>query len=178
VKKNKRPSAVRRCHGVPAPVRRDEVESPVAVQVARRDPIPSTRPPAETPRLGRGTQTAAPVEEQQDGPPLASENQVRIPIAVDVGEECRRDQADAVEDPDVARVDGESASVVPDERGGRAPRILPGNCPAADEQIQVSIAIVIAERHRACGGPARRDERIGARGETAAGRGQNHGAGH
>jgi hypothetical protein len=98
VHEHQRGSAVRRRHGVASPARRDQIEPAVAVQVARRQTIPATRPAIQPPGCGRARECAAIVEEENDGVPLAREQQIRVTVAVDVGKHGRGDEADVREE--------------------------------------------------------------------------------
>ena len=91
VHERQRARAVGLHRGVAAPARRDDIETPVAIEIASRDSVPAAAPPAEPPGIRCAPKAAVPViEEQQHGIPLASHQQVRVTIAVDIREQRRR----------------------------------------------------------------------------------------
>src|SRR4051794_15668432 len=98
------------CDDVSAPARRHDIETTVAVQVAHRDSIPAARPPTQPPRVRRRIELAVlVVEEEQDRAPIAREQQIRISVAVDVGEDGRRYHAYIVQQLTVCRIENEAS---------------------------------------------------------------------
>ena len=97
---------------VTTPTRGDDVEPAVAVYVTGGYPVPATPMRGESPRfVGRGEATAL-IEQEQQRPPLQSENEVGITVGIEVGEDGRRHEPNGFEGGAVRVVQHELATVV------------------------------------------------------------------
>jgi hypothetical protein len=76
------------------PARHDEVEPAVAVEVAGGEAVPAAAAAGEPPLARHVTQPAGVVVEHAQRAPLARDDELRPPIAVEVREQRRRDEAD------------------------------------------------------------------------------------
>ena len=144
VKHDERPSAVGSQRRIASPAGRDDVQPAVTIEVARGQPIPAARPSLEPPRCRCDDEPPRRVEQELDRSPLAGEQQVAVAIAIDVRERRARHEPRRVQGGVVRRIRHEPTAVVPKQHRRRRLGVPSRDRAAADEQVEVSITVVVA----------------------------------
>src|ERR1051326_8897922 len=93
---------------VAPPARRDEIEPAITVEVARGKPIPAARDPGESPFTRHVAQTPVLVMKHANGPPLGGEREAGPAVAIQIGEDSRRDETHGSEHTVVDGIGGPS----------------------------------------------------------------------
>ena len=155
---------------VAAPAGRDDVEAAVAVQVPRGHAVPPTDDPVQLVLGGGVTEAPVLVQEQLERSPLWRQDQIRPAIPVHIGENGRRNQPDAREQGAIGRVQDEPPTLVPEQPRRHCSRVGTRRHPAADEQVQVSVAVHVGHGERSHA----RDVTYHSRGDSAARRKREH----
>src|SRR5438105_9935132 len=94
-----RPLRRRTPRNVSSPARRHEIEPSIAVKVPDGETVPATRYVRESPFSGYVAKTPTLVMKHAHRAPLGCDGEIRPPVAVEIGEDGRRDESDSGQHP-------------------------------------------------------------------------------
>src|SRR5207249_3596440 len=83
--------------GVSAPVRCDNIHSPIAIEISHGHTVPPAAKMGQTKVIGCFCQQTAGVAKNTDRTPFAGENQIAVAVAIQITPHCAIDQTDPAE---------------------------------------------------------------------------------